>query len=155
MKLALLALTALVALPTAAIACSCVDTKDPAELREFAGDAVRGAVALVEVEAMTSYDVMKDEGEKVRVVRTLAGKAPESFQVTRRRFASGATCDDVFSAGDHVMEALSFKPRLVILYPEAGSASYRISSLCTNLLLEKPTFRDEVAARIGQTGERG
>jgi hypothetical protein len=146
MRNVVLALAALIALPSAAMACSCINTDDPDELRTFAQDSVRGAVALIELEAITSYDPMKDEGEKVRVVRTLAGEAPESFQLERRKFASGASCDDVFEARQR---------KLVLLYPVEGSANYRVSSLCTNLLLEKPVFRDAVAAGIGQVGERG
>ena len=146
MKPAFVALAALLALPSAAIACSCIDTNDPVELRKFAQDSVGGAIALVELEAIASYDPMKDEGEKVRVVRTLAGKAPESFQLARRRFASGATCDDVFAAGQR---------KLVLLYPVDGSANYRVSSLCTNLLIEKASFRDAVIERVGSVGERG
>ena len=146
MKSAFLALAALLAVPSAAIACSCIDSDDPAELREFSGDAVRGAVALVELEALTSYEPMQDAGEKVRLVRTIAGKAPETFQLARRRFASGASCDDVLQAGQR---------KVVLLYPVEGSANFHISGLCTNLLLEKPAFRDAVAARIRSAGERG
>ena len=146
MKHAIPALTALFALPSAALACSCMNTDDPVQLRELAKDAARGAVALVELEAVSDYDPMKEAGEKVRVIRTLSGTAPESFQLSRRRFASGACCDDVLQAGQR---------RVVILYPVAGSGSYRVSSLCTNLLLEKPAFRDAVTAGIGSSGERG
>ena len=81
MRIAYLALTALLALPSAAIACSCMDTDDPVQLRELADDAPRGAVALAEVEAITAYDPMKSAGETVRVTRTLAGEVPSNFQV--------------------------------------------------------------------------
>ena len=146
MRHAVIALAALVALPSAALACSCMDTDDPVQLRELAMDAPRGAVALVEVEAITGYDPTKHLGETVRLTRTFAGKAPQSFEITRRDFASGASCDDILQPG---------QKRIVLLFPVTGSASYRISGLCTNLLLEKPVFRDAVAAQIGGAGERG
>jgi hypothetical protein len=146
MRAAYLALTALLALPSAAIACSCMNTDDPAQLRELAEDAHRGAVALAEVEAITGYESAKNAGETVRVTRTFAGQVPANFQIERREFASGASCDDILQPG---------QKRLVLLFPVTGSANYRMSGLCTNLLLEKPAFREAVAARIGHAGERG
>ena len=146
MRAAYLTLAALLVLPSAALACSCMDTDDPAQLRELADDAPRGAVALAEVEAITAYDPMNSTGETVRVTRTFAGEVPSNFQIERRQFASGASCDDILQPG---------QKRVVLLFPVEGSARFRMSSLCTNLLLEKAAFRDAVAARIGQAGERG
>ena len=146
MRYAVAALAALIAFPSAALACSCMDTDDPVELRDLAKDAPRGAVALVEVEAITGYDPTKKHGETVRVTRTFVGQVPQSFEITRREFASGASCDDILQPG---------QKRVVLLFPVTGSISYRISGLCTNHLLEKPVFRDAVAAQLGSAGERG
>lgn len=149
MKPVTIALAALLTLPSAAIACSCVASDDPAELREFAEDAARGAVALVEVDAVRGYQDSKGIGEDVKVVRTLAGSAPATFHVVRRQFASSASCDDLIEPG---------QPKIVILYPATKASgagpAYRVSSLCTNLLLSKPVFRDTIISKLSP-GERG
>ena len=149
MKTLALILATLMAVPTAAFACSCLNTDDPAQLREFAADAARGAVALVEAKAIRAYDPSKQTGEELRVVQLLAGTAPTVFRVERGHFASSASCDDLFEAGQR---------KLVILYPAAsastGVRTYRVSSLCTNLLLDKPVFIETLQAALSR-GERG
>jgi len=143
---------AALAVEGAAIACSCMATDDPVQLRQFAAEAAEGAVALVEAEALTAFDPVRG-GEQVVVRRTLAGRAPQEFRIERGPLASGASCDNLFEVGQR---------RVIILYPvtNAGrtAAVYRASSMCTDLLLDKPIFRDAVAKRIGspQRGpERG
>ncbi|HET6941894.1 MAG TPA: hypothetical protein VFH89_07005 [Sphingomicrobium sp.] len=149
MRHALLAFAALLALPSAANACSCMDTDDPGQLHEFASEAAKDAIALVEVEAVRDYDPGSGTGEEVRLVRTLAGSSAKGFRIERRPFASSASCDDLLRAGQRAV---------VILYPATSAAGkeprFRISGLCTNVLLKKPAFRDSVASQIG-IGERG
>lgn len=153
MKLWPLAAAALISAETAAIACSCMNTDDPAQLREFAADVVRGAVAMVEVETVLSYEESKGAGDRMRVLRTLAGDAAGEFTVHRRTFPSGASCDLLFERGQR---------GIVLLYPVSepagGRPAYRISGLCTAHLLDKPLFRTEVkklmAAARGRA-ERG
>lgn len=148
-----LALAALLVAETAAIACSCMDSDDPAELRKLAGEVATNAIAMVEVETTATWDESKGAGDRMRVIRTLVGNgvAP-SFRVARRPFASSASCDLLFEKGQR---------DIVLLFAaESASAgpSYRISGLCTAHLLDKPVFRDEVARlmteRLGR-GERG
>lgn len=153
MKMWIAAAAALMAVPTAALACSCLATDDPAELRRLAPDAVRNAVALVEVETLVPFHESDGAGDRMRVVRTLAGAAAAEFRVKRGPFPSGASCDQLFDKGQKAV---------VILYPAEPSASglpvYSISGLCTGLLLEKPVFRDEIERLIENTaaaGERG
>jgi hypothetical protein len=149
MRHALLAFAALLGLPSAANACSCMDTDDPGQLHQFASEAAEDAVALVEVEAVGDYDPGSGTGEEVRLVRTLAGSSPKGFRIERRQFASSASCDDLLRAGQRAV---------VILYSATSApvkeTGFRISGLCTNLLLNKPAFRDAVASQIG-IGERG
>ena len=149
MKAVVLGCAILMAVPSAALACSCMSTDDPAQLREFAADAARGAVALVEAEAVSAYDPAKPAGEQLRVTQTLAGSAAATFRVERGQFASSASCDDLFEMGQR---------KLVVLYPATGSAAgiptYRVSGLCTNLLLDKPVFRQALQASLSR-GERG
>ena len=153
MRLSLVAAAALVAFDSAALACSCIATDDPAELKRFAAEAAADAVALVEVEIVRPYDHATGQGEVMRVIRTIAGEAATTFQVPRQRFPSSASCDIEFRAGQR---------ELLILYPTAGSAAatpaYRISGLCTDHLLDKPVYRDAVIDAIGrkaQPGDRG
>ena len=147
----LLALFAAIAAEGVAYACSCMTTDDPAELRQFAGEAAKDAVALVEAEAMTAFE--PGQGERMAVRQTLAGSAPAEFQVERGPSPSSASCDDLYPAGER---------RVMILYPVEATAGelpiYRTSGLCTNLLLSKPIFRDSVRTQIDGPmtgGERG
>ena len=148
----LLATLAVLAADGVAYACSCMTTDDPAQLREFAGEAANRAIALVDAEALTAFQ-HGGSGERMAVRRTLAGSAPSEFQVERGPMPSSASCDDLYQVGQR---------KIVILYPARTAAGaipvYRTSGLCTNLLLDKPTFRDAVAGHIGEAaraGERG
>ena len=147
------AAAALVALESAALACSCIATDDPSELKRFAVEASEGAVALVEAQVVSAYDPATGAGELMRVVRTLAGTAPAQFQVQRAGPPSSAACDVEYRAGEQA---------LVILYPapaanDGGVPTYRTSGLCTVHLLDKPVYRDALIDRIGVSisGERG
>ena len=144
---------ALIAVETAAIACSCMDTDDPAQLRELAAEVAKNAVAMVELETVLSFEASKGAGDRMRVVRTLAGRAIGEFRVARGHFPSSASCDLLFEKGQR---------DVVLLYPAAASAGgqpvYRISGLCTAHLLDKPLFRVEVARLMAEhaaPGERG
>ena len=141
-KLWIVGLAAL-AIEGVALACSCITTDDPTELQGLASDAARNALALVEVEAQTSY-VETQSSERMLVHRVLAGQAPAGFQVERVRIPSSGSCDVEYQKGQRA---------LVILYPSTQATSslhvYRTSGLCTTLLLEKPAFRDSVARQIG------
>ena len=150
-----LAIVAAVAasLGSAALACSCLDTDDPAQLRTLAREIGPNAVALVEAEALTSYSQTPD-GERMRVVRTLAGQAAAEFKVWRGRgFPSGASCDVLYEPGTRATIILYAAPQPAT----DGTTHYRTSGLCTDHLLAKPVFREEVARRISgaKGGERG
>lgn len=151
MKYLAIAAAAVLAFEGAALACSCIATDDPAELKRFAIEAAEDAVALVEVEVLTSYAATRT-GERMRVVRTLAGSAPSEFAVHRRGPPSSASCDVDYTPGQR---------SLVILYrsPAATAAvpAYRTSGLCSVHLLDKAVFRDTLRDRIGASagGERG
>ena len=138
MKKWIFAATALLAAETAAIACSCIATDDPVELRRFGTDAAQGAVALVEAEALTSFEATRT-GERMRVIRTLAGNAPAEFQIQRGPSPSSASCDVLYEVGHRA---------LIILYPAEGVATgapvFRTSGLCSVHMLEKPEFRDSL-----------
>jgi len=149
-----LAAAALIAAETAAIACSCLNTDDPTELRTLAADAAKDAVAMVEVETVLSFAQSNGAGDRMRVVQSMAGSpVPAEFRVARGDFPSSASCDLLFDTGQR---------DVVLLYPAPNSAAagptYRISSLCTSHLLDKTPFRDEVARLMtapASLGERG
>ncbi len=128
-------------------------TDDPAQLRTLAADTAKDAVALVEVEMLVPFHESNGAGDQLRVVRTIAGSASGKFHVERGDFPSSASCDQLFDKGQR---------SLVVLYPATKARSadptYRISSLCTGLLLERQVFRDEIARLIrgnSLPGERG
>jgi hypothetical protein len=154
MKYWLFAAAALIAAETAAIACSCLATDDPVELRALAPDAAKDAVAMVEVETVLAFADSNGAGDRMRVVRSLAGgPVPAEFRVARGDFPSSASCDLLFEKGQR---------GVVLLYPAPSAPgaepAYRISGLCTAHLLDKPVFRDEVArlmAAPAGLGERG
>ena len=155
MKLWIAAAAALLSVPTAALACSCLATTDPAELRNLAPESARNAIALVEVETLVPFHESDGAGDRMRVVRTLAGAAAAEFRVERGHLPSSASCDLLFERGQR---------GTLILYPAAppvarGSIpTYRISGLCTDHLLDQPAFRDEIIRLIGHRstpGERG
>ena len=154
MKFWPLAAAALIAAETAAIACSCLATDDPVQLKALAADAAKDAVAMVEVETILTFEESKGAGDRMRVVQALAGGAvPAEFRVARGDFPSSASCDLLFEKGQR---------DVVLLYAPAAAPgnepTYRISGLCTAHLLDEAPFRNEVArlmaARSG-LGERG
>ena len=137
-----IAAAALVAIETAALACSCLATTDPAELKRLAPDAAKNALALVEVETLIPFHESQGAGDRMRIVRTLAGSASGEFVVERGHLPSSASCDLLFDRG---------QGGVVILYPASGQApgpKYRISGLCTDHLLDQPVFRNEVQRLI-------
>ena len=143
----LLAAAALVGVEAAALACSCLATDDPAELRRFAADAAREAIAVVEAEALTSYEATR-AGEKMQVTRMIAGNTPVHFTIHREGFPSSASCDVLYKVGDRAV---------MILYPAtaaAAPATFRTSGLCTVHLLDKPVFL-ETLVRAVETGTAG
>jgi hypothetical protein len=149
MKYAIYAAAAALVAESAALACSCLYTEDPAELQRLAAEVSKDAVALVEVEALTSYE-STGQGERMKVVQLLAGTAPAQFQVARgSHVPSSASCDILYKVGER---------DFVILYPgSTGAGTYRTSGLCTAQFLDRPAFRDAVAGHIGagRAGERG
>lgn len=127
----------------AALACSCIrPPTDPAQQRTHARQAAKGALALVEVELISPYDQRLGRGERLRVRRTLAGRAPAVFEVERHHAPSSASCD------------VEFQPRArtwVLLYaPEmrGRTVRYRISASCTGYMLADARFRSELAAQM-------
>jgi hypothetical protein len=149
MKYWTLLAAAALAVPTAAYACSCVASDDPVELRQYAADTAKSALALVEAETLIAYQ-QGGPGESMRVVRTLAGNAPAQFRIERGPFPSSATCDVLYEKGQKA---------LIVLYgPSAQTpGTYRTSGLCTGMMLEKPAFRDELIRHLSakSTAERG
>lgn len=148
MRIWTLLAAAALAIPTAAYACSCVDSEDPVELKQYAVDTAKSALAVVEAEALTAFDQKTAIGETMRVTRILAGDAPPTFRIERGPFPSGASCDVLYEKGEKA---------LVILYAPSAPAdgTYRTSGLCTSLLLDKPAFRDELVRQLAGKGERG
>ena len=157
MKYWVLAAAALIAAETAAIACSCLATDDPVQLKALAADAAdaaKDAVAMVEVETILTFEESKGAGDRMRVVQVLAGNAAAAeFRAARGEFPSSASCDLLFEKGQR---------DVVMLYAAPGSPAteptYRISGLCTAHLLDKKPFRDEVARLMAAQsgyGERG
>lgn len=154
MKHWLIAAAAVVGIEAAALACSCINTDDPVELRRFAADAATNAVAVVEAEALSSFQAT-GSGERMRITRVIAGQAPVHFTIERGRFPSSASCDVLYNAGERAV---------MILYPAtsstAASPTFRTSGLCTAHLLDKPLFLKAVVEAVGTsggpaTGERG
>ena len=149
MRIWTLLAAATLAVPTAAFACSCVASEDPAELKQFAADTAKSALAVVEAETVTAYQ-QGGGGETMQVVQTLAGTAPTEFRIERGPFPSGASCDVLYEKGQR---------SLMILYAPSTPATgvYRTSGLCTDLLLQKPAFRDELVRQLSSktSSERG
>ena len=152
MKFWTLAAAVALAVPSAALACSCMYTEDPVELRALAKDSVPNAVALVEAETILTFQESNGAGDRMRVTKLLAGSASGEFRVQRGNLPSSASCDQLYDKGQRA---------IMILYPASptasGEASYRISGLCTAGLLAQPAFRDEVERLIGRRSapERG
>ena len=147
----ILAVAALASIEAAAIACSCIATDDPVELKRLGAETAKGAVAIVEAEALTSY-VATRTGEQMRVTRFIAGTAPVRFTIERGGSPSSASCDVLYEVGQRAV---------IILYPAANPAAapqtFRTSGLCSVHLLEKPVFLEAAIKAVGapRRGERG
>ena len=151
MKFWPLAAAALIATETAAIACSCMDTDDPVQLRQLAAEVAKDALAMAEVETILSFEESKGAGDRMRVVRTVVGAGlPTEFRVARGHFPSSASCDLLFEKGQRSIVLLFAPPATAGTEP-----TYRISGLCTAHLLDKKPFRDEVARLMAARGGRG
>lgn len=143
MRHALIAFALIAAAETAAIACSCMMApQSAAERQRLVREVSRRAVALVEVEVVSPYDERTGRGERLRVRRTFAGRAPALVTIERLRQPSGASCD------------VQFMPRqraTVILYPAArptGPGVYSLSSTCTTYMLADQPFRAALIAEM-------
>ena len=143
----LLALLLLFAAEGAALACSCDATRDPQELRRFARDSARDAIALVEVDVVSAYDALWKRGEKLRVRRTLAGRAPASIRVERLNPPEEASCDLQLRRGQRTLLIL-YPPRAGFVRRLLRGSQHRVSGLCTAKLLVQPVFRAAVIAAI-------
>ncbi|HLL31629.1 MAG TPA: hypothetical protein VK403_11580 [Allosphingosinicella sp.] len=141
----LLPLLLFLAAETAALACSCImPPADPAQRRAHVREAARGALALVEVELLVPYDRRRGRGERLRVRRTLAGRAPAAFEVERNHVPSSASCDVEFQRGGRTL-VLLYAPRA---RGRAAMPRYRVSASCTGLMLADPAFRTLLVAEI-------
>ena len=105
MRKLLLALALALAFEGAAQACSCVAKQSEGQKREWARDMLNRAIAVVEVEPM---DGKATRGERYRVTRVYAGKAPSTFNVDRS--GPESTCDDFPGAGQRKVVFL-YDPR--------------------------------------------
>jgi hypothetical protein len=146
-----LGLLLIAAVETAALACSCIAPGTPEDSRIFAREAVRNAVAIVEVEALTEYSPGGD-GELVQVDRVLWGEAPRQLRLARSGFASSASCDLLLARGQ----------RKVLILSRAEGGRYAMQSLCSDFLVGDRGFLDvtleEARRRDGPSspaGERG
>ena len=125
----LLAFLLLIGAEASARACSCMSPSDLGP-RQWARNAVKGAVAIVEVDVIAGYGESWRASERVRVRRRLAGSVASEFEVFREHPPQGAACDLELFPGDR---------RLLILYPAHSQRPrlwgwwwprYRIQSLC-------------------------
>jgi hypothetical protein len=121
---------------TAAVACTCImPPGDPAERQRLARETAERALALVEVEVLSGYDARRRRGERLRVRRTIAGKAPALVTAERRARPSSAACDLELRPGQRAT---------ILLYPperRAAAGVYRVSESCTTYLLADAAFR--------------
>lgn len=128
---------------SAALACSCIrPPTDPAQQRVHAREVARGALALVEVELVAPYSERLGRGERLRVRRTLAGRAPAVFEVERHHAPSSASCDVEFQRGARTWVVL-YAPRM-----RGRTVRYRVSASCTGYMLADARFRSELAAQM-------
>lgn len=143
MRRFLLTLLLLLAAESSALASSCIrPPTDPAQQRVHAREVARGALALVEVELVSPYDARLGRGERLRVRRTLAGRAPALFEVERTHAPSSASCDMGFERGTRTWVVLC-APRM-----RGRTVRYRISASCTGYMLAGVAFRAELAAQM-------
>ncbi|HYJ29695.1 MAG TPA: hypothetical protein VEW25_05065 [Allosphingosinicella sp.] len=140
-----LAMLAIGAAETAALACTCIALPtDAAERQSLVTDIVDGAVALIEVELDTAYDVAAGRGERLRVVSTLAGAAPAIVEIERDGPPDGVRCDLEFRSGERT---------IVLLYPQRSAAAadgprFRLADRCLTQLVGDAGFRAELVAAM-------
>jgi hypothetical protein len=134
MRMFLIGFALAFAAETAALACSCGRPKTPAETRPMAREVVKAAVAIVEVQALSGYQP-GGVGERVRVRRTLWGKAPKEFQIERQEGADSASCDLLLGKGER---------KLLILYPARDprqrGRQFGMQGVCSDYLLRDRGF---------------
>ncbi|HEX8572784.1 MAG TPA: hypothetical protein VF759_08535 [Allosphingosinicella sp.] len=137
MRHKLLALLLAAAAETAALACSCRQPPDSdSGRRRLAAELAEGAAALVEVELARPYDDRTGRGERLRVRRTLAGRAPPVVDLERHGRPQSAACEQEFAPG---------RSRIVILYPPLRlGGGHRVASSCTTFLLADPPMLEAV-----------
>jgi hypothetical protein len=146
MRFMLLAFCLLAGLETAASACSCRGKpRDEASRQLLAESIAKESIALVEVELVSPYDPRTGRGERLRVLRVLAGRAGPIVEVERHRRPQSAACDMVFHAG--YKEVIALQPAL---HPDKGRRLRRVGSSCTALLLSDPGTRQAVIAAMGR-----
>ena len=126
-----LALLLMAAAESAALACSCLAPGTPEDSRTFAREAVRNAVAIVEVEVLSEYRPGGD-GERVRIVRTLWGEAPGEVRLARSEFASGASCDLLLAPGQ----------RKLLILSRGQGGRFVMQNLCSDFLLGDGGYLD-------------
>lgn len=145
MRKLLLSLGVILDLEAAALACSCIAPGSPEASRTMARDAVRNAVAVVEVDVLSEYRP-GGPGELVRLRRTLFGKSPQTFRIQRSDFASSASCDLLLTKGQR---------KVLILSRPAGNRStnqrFQIQSLCSDYL----TSTSHLSVRLQEARRRG
>ena len=143
MRRFLLPLLLLAAAETSALACSCImPPTDPVERRAHAREVARGALALVEVELVTPYDARLSRGERLRVRRIAAGRAPAVFEVERHHPPSSASCDVEFRRGARTWVVL-YAPQM-----RGRAIRYRVSASCTGYMLAGAAFRADLVSEM-------
>ena len=110
--------------------------------RAFAREAVRNAVAIVEVDVLSEYSPGGD-GELVRVVRTLWGEAPREVRLARSEFASSASCDLRLARGQ----------RKLLILSRGQGGRFVMQNLCSDFLLGDGGYLDVTLDEARRRGE--
>jgi len=120
MRKLLLALALALAFEGTAQACSCVAAQSEGQKRDWARDMLNRAIAVVEAEPVDDMDRKATRGERYRVTRVYAGKAPSTFRVDRS--GPESTCEDFPGPGQRKVVFL-YDPRPYS--PGTGGAALR------------------------------
>jgi len=118
MRKLLLALALALTFESVAQACTCVAAQSEGQKREWARNMLKVSIAVVEVEPIEDGKAMR--GERYRVTRVYAGKAPSTFRVDRS--GPESTCADFPGAGQRKVVFL-YDPRPY--KPGTGGAALR------------------------------